>query len=215
VQNWKRVGKARNPPTSFAGASRTFPRSKVFVAPEEVALGCGGTPTPGRCSDFVLRRPAQRVLMVGAERGDEFADAHRLACRGHWVVVANPWVTCAARAFSRAGGTFIRARIEQLPPACNGFDLICENYPYPSGRHYVPPRPFAVARLSRLARGGRWILFTEAVRFATLLKAAVDYDDGLPGDFGVELSSISPDEAPSSHYPRVSRRLRLVFQRLR
>jgi hypothetical protein len=168
-----------------------------------------------RCSDFVPSSPLQSVLLVGAEQGHEFADAIRMMCSGHRVVVANPRETLAARAYRLAGGRFIKTRIEQLPPSCNRFNLICENYPYPSGRHYVPPRPFALARLSRLAPGGRWILFTEAVRFATLLKAVADYDQTMPGRFRVELSSVSPDEAPPSRYPRMSGRFRLVFQRCR
>jgi hypothetical protein len=117
-----------------------------------------------------------------------------------------------AKEYRRAGGGFIRARIEQLPSSCQSFDLICENYPYVSGHRYVPPRPFARARLSRLDRGGRWILFTEALRFATLLKAVVDYDEPMPGRFHVELCSVAPYEASASSCPRMSRRFRLVFQ---
>jgi hypothetical protein len=153
------------------------------------------------------------VLFVGAERADEFADAMRLAGQGHDVIVINPRETYAAKAFRRAGGTFVRARIEQLPPACCRFDLICENYPYPSGRHYVPPRAFAVTRLSRLVPGGRWVLFTEAARYATLLKAIGDYDEVVQRRFRVGLSSLSPGEAPHSAYPSAGTRFRLVFER--
>jgi hypothetical protein len=153
------------------------------------------------------------VLFVGAERADEFADAMRLAGQGHDVIVINPRETYAAKAFRRAGGTFVRARIEQLPPACCRFDLICENYPYPSGRHYVPPRAFAVTRLSRLAPGGRWVLFTEAARYATLLKAVGDYDEVVQRRFRVGLSSLSSREAPRSAYPSAGTRFRLVFER--
>src|SRR5262245_21135383 len=97
------------------------------------------------CSSFVPARPAQNVLVVGAERPDEFADAMRLFCQGHCVMVINPRETSSAAAFRRQGGTFVRARIEQLPPECCQFDVICENYPYPSGQYYVPPDPFALA----------------------------------------------------------------------
>lgn len=180
----------------------------------------GGRPKPPfrvngwqRCSSFVPACPPQHVLVVGAERRDEFADAIRLIGRGHNVSVVNPTATTAAREFQRRGGTFIRARVEQLPPVCKCFDVICENYPYPSGEQYVPPRPFALARLSRLAPAGRWILFTEAVRFATLLKAAVEYDDVLQGMFYVSLAPVSVDAAPPSHYPPVNSRFRLVFER--
>lgn len=166
-----------------------------------------------RCSDFVPGCPAQNVLFVGAERQDEFADAMRLVCQGHDVTVANPRVTPAAKRFIADGGRFIRTRIEELPPACGCFDVIYENYPYPSGQHYVPPRAFALARLSRLAPGGRWILFTEAIRCVTLLKAVADYDLGVQGRFRATLSSVSPSEAPPSTCPPVSSRFRLIFKR--
>jgi hypothetical protein len=168
---------------------------------------------PQRCSDFVSRYATQAVLFVGAERTDEFADAMRLVCEGHDVIVINPRETAAARAFRRAGGTFVRARVEQLPTACCRFDVICENYPYPSGRHYVPPRDFTLARLARLAPGGRWVLFTEAARYATLLKAVGDYDEAVQRRFKVGLSSLAPERAPLSAYPSLGTRFRLIFER--
>jgi hypothetical protein len=174
-------------------------------------------PTQGtrsqRCSDFVSPCATQSVLFVGAERTDEFADAMRLVCEGHDVIVINPRETAAAAAFRRAGGTFVPARVEQLPTACCRFDVICENYPYPSGRHYVPPRDFALARLARLAPGGRWVLFTEAARYATLLKAVGDYDDAVQRRFRVRLSNLSPELAPPSAYPFAGTRFRLIFER--
>jgi hypothetical protein len=165
------------------------------------------------CSEFVPARPAPNVLFVGAERGDEFAHAMRLICQGHDVIAINPRETASARAFRGAGGRFIRARIEDLPPESCRFDLICENYPYPSGRYYVPPRAFALARLSRLAPCGRWILVTESPRYASLLKAAGDYDDAVRAKFRSTLSALSTDEAPASLYPRGENRFRLIFQR--
>jgi hypothetical protein len=155
------------------------------------------------------------VLFVGAERTDEFADALRLVCEGHDVIVVNPRETTAARAFRKAGGTFLRAAVEQLPTACCCFDLICENYPYPSGRHFVPPRDFAVARLARVAPGGRWVLFTESARYASLLKAVGDYDETVQRRFRVRLSSLPPSAAPPSAYPSAGTRFRLLFERRR
>jgi hypothetical protein len=168
-----------------------------------------------RCSDFVAPCATQSVLFVGAERPDEFANAMRLHREGHDVIVVNPRETAAARAFRRAGGTFLRGHIEQLPPACCRFDTICENYPYPSGRHYVPPRDFALARLKRLAPGGRWVLFTESARYATLLKAVADYDEAVQVKFRASLSSLTPSAAPPSAYPASSTRLRLTVKRRR
>jgi hypothetical protein len=169
----------------------------------------------GRCPGYMSVRPAQKVLFVGAERADEFAHAVRLACQGHDVIAINPRETTSANAFRRAGGRFIRARIEDLPTKSCGFDLICENYPYPSGRHYVPPRPFALARLSLLKPGGRWILVTESPRYASLLKSVGDYDDDVRARFRSSLSALSIDEAPPSAYPRAETRYQLIFQRCR
>jgi hypothetical protein len=78
---------------------------------------------------------------------------------------------------------------------------------------YVPPRAFALARLSRLAPGGRWILVTESPRYASLLKAVGDYDDAVRARFRSTLSSLAPDKAPASLYPRGESRFRLTFQR--
>jgi hypothetical protein len=157
-------------------------------------------------------RAIQRVLFVGAERRDEFTHALRLADAGHDVMVVNPRETLPARLFRRAEGTFVRVRVEQLPAEHCQFDLICENYPYPSGRNYVPPRPFVVARLSRLAPCGRWILVTESARLAGLLKAAVDYDLSLQRRYSVAMEEVPTGQAPPSAYPPVSTRYRLVFQ---
>jgi hypothetical protein len=165
---------------------------------------------PQRCSDFVSPCAAQAVLFVGAERPDEFADAMQLVREGHDVIAINPRETAAARAFRRAGGTFLRAGVEQLPRACCRFDVICDNYPYPSGRHYVPPRDFALALL---APGGRWVLFTESARYASLLKAVADYDEAAQYKFRASLSSLTPSAAPPSSYPASSTRFRLTVKR--
>jgi transposase len=162
-----------------------------------------------RCSD-VDGSGAKRVLLVGAERPDEFRDARRLLLQGHDVAVVNPRMSRAARLFRAEGGRFMSARVDQLPAFAGQFDLICENYPYPSGRHFVPARLFALARLARLARGGRWVLFTESPRYARELKAAVE--NGPHGaTIRVRLSRVAEELAPASSYPPVSTRFRLIF----
>jgi hypothetical protein len=165
--------------------------------------------------DFARAYRRLNVLFVGAETENEFKAATRLVYQGHDVMAINPRVTSTARRFRSAGGEFVRARIEDLPPTCCRFDLICENYPYPSGRHYVPARPFALARLARLAPGGRWILVTESPRYASLLKAVGDYDDDVGARFRSTLSALPVDEAPPSSYPGVDTRFRLTFLRCR
>src|ERR1700730_10246579 len=135
------------------------------------------------CSEFALKHCASHVLIVGAERSDEVADATRLAERFHGVIVVNPRETAAARRFVSDGGTFIHNAIELLPPALGPFNLICENYPYTVARvegvcHEKPcpiwlskceVRAYAMARLKRLAPIGRWIVFTESPGFARAL----------------------------------------------
>ena len=169
----------------------------------------------GFCCDLSSPNFLPSVLFVGPERRDEFAHALRLARYGHDVVAINPRETSCAKAFRWAGGKFIRARIEDLPPESCRFNLLCENYPYPSGRQYLPPRPFALARLLLLKPGGKWILVTESPRYASLLKAFVDYDEDVSARFRGTLSPLSIDKAPPSFYPRGETRFRLVFQRYR
>jgi hypothetical protein len=167
------------------------------------------------CFSALPARSASSVLFVGPERSDEFAHALRLTRQGHDVMAINPREIASGKEFRRAGGKFIRASIEELPPGPCRFDLICENYPYPSGRHYVPPRPFALTRLSLLKPGGKWILVTESRRYASLLKSVGDYDDDVSARFRSTLSPLSIDEAPLSSYPRAETRFRLIFQRCR
>jgi hypothetical protein len=191
-----------NFPTMTHGLAEKVASRLGNLRPEGIAHCASPVSTPG-------------ALFVGSERIDEFAHAMRLAREGHDVIAINPRETSAATAFRRAGGRFIRARIEELPPQSCRFDVICENYPYPSGRRYVPPRSFALARLSLLKPGGRWILVTESRRYASLLKAVVDYDGDISTKFRSTLSPLSIREAPPSFYPRAKTRFRLVFHRCR
>jgi monoamine oxidase len=157
----------------------------------------------------------QKILFVSAELGDKFKHATQLVCQGHDVMAISPRATAPARAFRRIGGQFIRGRVEDLPLEACRFDLIRENHPYPSERHYLSARPFALARLSRLRKGGRWIVVTESPRHASLLKAIGDYDEGVQRNFTVTASSLAPDQAPSTLYRGRKARFRLIFQRRR
>jgi hypothetical protein len=155
------------------------------------------------------------VLFVGAERANEFDAALRLLRCGHNIFAVNPRETVAAINFQQAGGTFLRGRIEELSRECCGFNLILENYPYPSGRHYVRPPAFALARLVRLAPRGKWILYTESSRFAALLKTAVERGPFLTNRFRVRVAKIPLGAAPPSDYPQMDTRYRLIFERRR
>jgi hypothetical protein len=171
--------------------------------------------SPVQCCDFIPPASGRNVLFVGAERPDEFADAMRAVRRGHRVLVVNPRDTAAARTFRSLRGRFAHARIEELPRLGSGFEVICENYPYPSGPHYVPVPAFARARLSRLAPGGRWIVFTESARLATALRTLVEFDPQVRRRFVVELTRVDLDQAPPSNYPPVPHRYRVIFERYR
>lgn len=204
---------ARKPRRRFSGmgvaAERVFDRAVTLEG------ACSVTCLELRpvCADSVFPRQSLRVLLVGSETPQEFREALKLASRGHQVFVVNPRETEAARNFRIAGGHFLPARIEDLPRQCGTFDLILENYPYPSGRHYVLPSPFARARLSRLAPGGRWIVYTESSRYASLLQAAVAYHPRLAQRFRVRRASLPLDVAPASIYPQLDARFLLVFER--
>src|SRR6202521_2450521 len=152
-------------------------------------------------SDFLPQSLGQNVLLVGAERSDEFADAMRLVRQGHKVVVVNPHASLAARRFAKDGGTFVPTTIERLPLALGSFDLICENYPYTVARvkgvceedscpvwlSTRAMRAYAMARLKRLAPRGRWIAFTESPDFAKALRSFVHQEPDIRRNFSVRI----------------------------
>jgi SAM-dependent methyltransferase len=159
--------------------------------------------------------PARNILFVSTGTGDDLKDAIRLVGQGHDVLAISPGETASARTFRRAGGKFVSARIEDLPHESCRFDLIRENHPYPWERNYSSARPFALARLSRLNKGGRWILVTKSPRYAALLRAVGDFDETVRRNFKVIASSLGPNHAPSTVYPDGEARFRLIFQRRR
>src|SRR4029077_4777490 len=95
----------------------------------EAPRNCVRTPKLAHRPGFHQTSAIKRILFVGAESADEFANAMRLARHGHKVVVANPYPSSAARRFAGAGGVFMQTSIEWLAPSAH-FDLICENYPF-------------------------------------------------------------------------------------
>ena len=179
------------------------------------------------CSEFAARTPAHNVLIVGAERSDEFADAMRLIRQGLKVVVVNPQLSLAADTFAKNGGTFVHTRIECLPLGVGSFDLICENYPYTIARvegmceedpcpmwlSASAMRAYALARLRHLAPRGRWIVFTESQGFARGLRSIVQRDPGIRRNFTIRIVPLRPEEAPRSSYPHLATRFKVVIQR--
>jgi hypothetical protein len=69
-------------------------------------------------------------------------------------------------------------------------------------------------KLRSTPRGGS-VLSTDAGRFASLSKAAVEDDPSLQRPLAVVLPSFSPPEPSPSAYLRVSTRFKDVFNRLR
>jgi len=179
------------------------------------------------CSDCLARSGSRHVLIVGAERSDEFVDAIRLVLWGHRVTVVNPRDTAAAGSFEREGGSLFRSTIERLPAELGPFDVICENYPYTVARvagvcHEKPcpiwlsrreMRAYAMARLKRLAPNGRWIVFTESPGFTCVLRSIGRGDETIRRCFDVRVVRLTKQQAPPSSYPQLATRFRLIFQR--
>jgi hypothetical protein len=184
-------------------------------------------PSKQLSSDFLPQSPAQKVLLVGAERSDEFANARWFERQGHKVVVVNPHASPAALRFIKGGGAFFRTVIECLPLALGSFDLICENYPYTVARvegvceedpcplwlSARTMRAYARARLRYLAPGGQWIVYTESPGFAGALRSIVHGDRAIRRNFRFRIVRLISDEAPPSSYPSLSTRFKVILQR--
>jgi hypothetical protein len=155
----------------------------------------------------------QRVLVVGAEQPEEFDWAAGLQASGQDVTVVNPRTTAAARQFRQGGGNLLTGTVESLPPQLS-FNTIREDFPFPLGRAFQPTRDFAMARISRLLPGGRWVVVTEASEFATTLEAAVT---GLDVDVTRTTAPLAHEATPTSPWlPETSQeRFMLVFTRRR
>ena len=148
-------------------------------------------------------------MIVGAETAEEFAYARQVSAQGGNVTVVNPTVTGEAKAFMRSGGHFVQARIEDLPRQ-PGFNLIREDFPFPTGPVFTPAASFILARVARLAPGGRWVVMTESAEFAE----AVEGVARLQG-VTVRGTCVAPyhEAVPASVYPREIGRYVLIIER--
>jgi hypothetical protein len=185
-------------------AARTSP---VDGADGPGGAGASGAGLGGGGDD--LPPAPQNVLVVGAERADEFAYADDLMAHGQQVTVVNPSVTDEAQAFAERGGNFVRGRVEDLPEG-QQYTMIREDFPFPLGRAFQPTAEFATARLDRLAPGGRWVVVTESSEFSATLEATVI---GRP-DLKVTNTEIPlfHEGTPRSDWPREARRFVLIFE---
>jgi len=139
----------------------------------------------------IYRGGPQRVLVVGAERADEFQWAANLQRSGQDVTVVNPQTSAAAQQFREGGGRLITSTVEGLPPDAT-FNTIREDFPFPLGRIFQPTRDFALARISRLAPGGRWVVATESSEFAATL-------DGVVASLGLRVTRTVAPFPPLAH----------------
>jgi hypothetical protein len=118
------------------------------------------------------------VLVVGAERAEEFAYAKKVADQGHQVIVVNPKATPEANAFKAAGGDFRQIPVSRLPSDMR-FDLICEDFPHPKFGYDL--QPFVAERAGRLAPGGTYVTVTENVEMPVSLSWAA-HEAGLQAE---------------------------------
>lgn len=152
------------PPPAPAAAAP--PAVTMHTAPEGPVLppssstgGGGGTPPPA----------PQRILVVGAERPEEFRYAREVAARGHEVTVVNPQATPESATFAAEGGNFVQAGIETLPQQPL-YNVVSEDFPVPIRRMFPQAQAFASERITRLEPGGRWVVATESAEFVQMLQ---------------------------------------------
>lgn len=155
------------------------------------------------------RRPS--VLIVGAERSEEFAQATSLAGQGRDVTVVNPRATAEARSYQATGGHFHEGGIETLPPGVQ-YDYIREEFPQPLGRTALALEAVR-ARFRRLAPGGRLEIVTEAN--AEEFRQLFDFVGESEYHCSMTTRELGPGEGPHSpnYVPAGERRIETVFAR--
>jgi hypothetical protein len=145
------------PPVSQAPPTTPTPDTST-APPAPPQTGEGGTPpTP------------QRILVVGAERAEEFQYAREMAALGRDVTVVNPQATPESEAFAASGGNFVQAGIETLPQQ-PGYNVVSEDFPVPVRRFFPQAQAQATERISRLEPGGRWVVTTESAEYVQMLE---------------------------------------------
>lgn len=150
-------------------------------------------------------RRGVRVLVVGPETEEEFNYALSVNSKGGKATAVNPARTSAANEYVAKGGDFVQNKVESLPQKPE-FDIIREDYPYPTG-NYVDTAS-ANARISRLKPGGSWVVVTEKADFASSLEAA-----GQMQGAAVTRSELPPfhEGVPASAHPRDPGRIVVVI----
>jgi hypothetical protein len=150
-----------------------------------------------------------RVLVVGPETEAEFEYARGVTSRGGRATAVNPVKTPAADRYIARGGEFVQGRVETLPQE-SVYDIIREDYPYPTGK-FINPK-MVDARLSRLKPGGSWVVVTESTEFANALEAAGEHFFGKGKVMRREIAAMH-EAAPVSPHPKDPRRFALIFRR--
>jgi hypothetical protein len=152
-------------------------------------------------------RPGLKVLIVGPETQAEFAYARKIMLDGGQVTCVNPVKSPAAKRFIAEGGDFFQGEVSKLPPG-KQFDIIREDFPFPTGNYIDVPQTFA--RITRLRPGGSWVVVTESGEFATTLEAAAAMNKAKV--FKRAIPALH-EGAPVSSHPRDIERIALIITR--
>lgn len=176
---------------------------------EESAPRSGSASRPMGSSKGVKLRSRLDVLVVGAETNAEFAYAKQVNKQGGSAVVANPHLTDEALSFQKSGGNFFKGKVEDLP-AGKHFDLIREDFPYPTGRVIQPAKELVESRMNRLNEGGTWVVVTEKSDFVKTLEVAA-IDAGV--NVSVNQIPAHHEATPQSIHPRDPNRYVLTFSK--
>jgi hypothetical protein len=167
------------------------------VPPEAAASLGKGPPT----------RSGVRVLLVGPETESEFQYAQKVNASGGKATAVNPVKTAAADRFVTGGGEFVQGTVDKLPKTAQ-FDIIREDYPYPTGS-YIDTAG-ANARISRLKPGGSWVVVTEKPDFAQTLQAAASMQGAKVMRRDIPQFH---DGTPRSDHPRDAGRIAIIITR--
>jgi Domain of unknown function (DUF4157) len=188
------------------GAKAGEPVPKTVPKVEEV-IPKGAPPAGGGAGGPAPK--GARILVVGAETEAEFAYALERTAAGQRVTVVNPRATEAADAYSKAGGNFIKGKIESLPKE-PVFDLIREDFPYPTGKHLRTIESVS-ERLARLKSGGRWVIITEeAEEFLPTLESAARSKGAKVTTYPVPAAH---EGTPQSSYPKGHSRFTVIVEK--
>ncbi len=182
--------------------------ASLIVQGGKVALKEGLTEVAEVAFKKPTTRAGLRVLLVGPETEAEFDYARSVMGNGGKVTAVNPVRSPAAERFIAEGGDFVQGNVGSLSAQAE-FDIIREDFPYPTG-NYIDVGQSA-ARITRLRPGGAWVVVTEATDYADTLEVAAQLNKASKV---LRRMFLAADEsAPESLHPRALSRTALVITR--